>query len=448
VSFNKLEIDMNIKTFGITTGTMLLGAMLAWSGKLYAHESGSIGPADGMIVTRHFTGIWDQVDQEAQGIALQVVEQLDDSRRAVAYWYTYGNDRRTAWYIGIGDLLDNRVEMELFESTDVGFLQDAVPGNDTVQSIGTMIISFDSCTGGEVSFDTSHPEVGSGSFRIERLLEVMNTHCTGSISDDSHADGLFGEQRIGLGLVREGITASGHARFEMLPAHMEFEVEVEGLPDGDYGLYVGMQHSGDFTVEKGHGEIRFTSPAEDGHRLMNFDPRGLQIEVRDGQGTLLSSLEDRFDQDDHGHHGSGAGADGDHYYDCEAGSGHGMGGMGGGMGDCVVDGDFVEIEVDLQVTGVLPEARGEAEWEMNSHRVMFSVAIENVPPGLYPLRVGGIEVGVIETFEMHDGDVYGRLGFRDPEVYGREKLDFDPRGQMIDVLQGTDIILEVDFPAE
>ena len=208
---------------------------------LFAHGSGSIGPSEGMIVTRHFTGIWDQVEQEAQGIALQVVEQLDDSRRAVAYWYTYGNDRKTAWYLGIGELVDNRIEMELFESADVGFLQDAVPGNDSVSSIGNMVISFDSCTGGEVTFDTSHPEVGKGSFRIERLLEVMNTHCSGGISDDMHADSLFGEQRIGLAPAREGITGSGHARYERFPAHMEFEVEVEGLPDGDHHLYVGAQ---------------------------------------------------------------------------------------------------------------------------------------------------------------------------------------------------------------
>jgi hypothetical protein len=49
---------------------------------------------------------------------------------------------------------------------------------------------------------------------------------------------------------------------------------------------------------------------------------------------------------------------------------------------------------------------------------------------------------------MHDGEVYGRLGFRDPVVYGKGYLDFEPRGQKIEVMQGTDIILEVDFPAE
>ena len=42
-----------------------------------------------------------------------------------------------------------------------------------------------------------------------------------------------------------------------------------------------------------------------------------------------------------------------------------------------------------------------------------------------PLRVGGVEVGVIQAFARHNGEVFGRLGFRDPEVYGMPHLDFD-----------------------
>jgi len=124
------------------------------------------------------------------------------------------------------------------------------------------------------------------------------------------------------------------------------------------------------------------------------------------------------------------------------------GGMGGGMVDCVVDGEFIEIEMDLVNTGVLVDAKGEAEWELNSDRVEFSVEIEDVPAGSYALKVGGTEVGTIEAFEMHDGDVYGHIKFRDPETHGRQHLDFEPRGEKVEVLQGDSVILEVEFPSE
>jgi hypothetical protein len=331
--------ELEMKVSGLVASTLLTIGLLAASTTASAHEPGSGYAAEGFIVTRHFTGIWDQVDQEAQGLALQVIEQLDDSRTSVVYWYTYDADRKTAWFVGVGALIDNRIDFELFESTDVGFMQDAVSGNDSVQSIGTMTIVFDSCDSGVVTYETDNVEVGSGTFKIERLLEVMNTHCTGGISDDMHADGLFGEQRLELTPARIGITGNGLARYEDYPAHMEFEVEVAGMPDGGYSLFVGMRDRGVFVVSGGRGEIQFSSPAEDGHRLLNFDPRGMRIEVRDNQGTALSSFNDMFEEDDHRHHGYGYGdgheGDDDHINDCEPGTwpGHGPG-MGGGMTDC------------------------------------------------------------------------------------------------------------------
>ena len=444
--------------FGVVFFSIAIAVVLAGSAaELSAHENGSGNSPDGIMVTRNFTGIWDQADQQSQGLALQVVEQLDDSRRAVVYWFTYGADRKTAWFIGIGDLVDDRIEFELFETTDVGFMQDAMPGVDPVQSIGNMTIVFESCDSGVVTYETDNLGVGSGSFSINRLAEIMNTHCSGGISDDMHSDAMYGEQRMELAPAREGVTGSGHARYDDYPGHMEFEVDVDGLPDGDYHLFVGMQDHGEFTVQGGHGVAEFASPGEDGKRMMTFDPRGLQIEIHDGQGVVLSSFENSFEEDDHGHQGNGGGhqGDDDHNYDCEfgPGSGHGSGGgmgngMGGGMDDCVDDGEFIEIEIDLENTGVLPEAKGETEWEMNSQRVEFSVEIEDVPVGSYPLQVGGIEVGMITAFQMHDGDVYGHIKFRDPEVFGREHLDFEPRGQKIEVFQGDSVILEVEFPAE
>ena len=381
--------------------------LLGTGSDLSAHGSGPGDSSDRLMVTRHFTGAWDQVDQESQGLTLEVIEQTDGARRSVAYWYTYGADRKTAWYLGIGDLDGDQIVFELYESVNVGFMQDDNPDSTPVKSIGSMTIIFDSCDTGAVTYETDHAEVGSGDFNIVRVSEVMNTHCSGGISDDMHADSMFGEQRLALTPAREGIAGNGLATYEDYPGHMEFEIEVEGLPDGDYHAYTGSQDRGVFTTTNGHGHIEFSSPGEPGKMTMTFDPRGQLIEVYDDNGVVLSSFENQFEEDQH-HHGNGDG-DGDHNYDCQfgPGSGHGMGGggMGGGMHDCVDDGEFIEIESDLVNTGVLVNASGEAEWHMNSDRVEFSVEIEDVPTGSYTLKVAGVEEGVIEAFEMHNGEV-------------------------------------------
>jgi hypothetical protein len=288
----------------------------------------------------------------------------------------------------------------------------------------------------------------------------MNTHCSGGMSDDMHADAMFGEQRVELAPASNGITGTGYGRYEDFPGHIEFEVEVSDLSDGDYHLYVGGHERGAFAVSQGYGELEFASPAEDGKLLLNFDPREQQIEVHDASGAVLSSFDDVIDADNH-HHGGYHGNDDEHNFDCQYGSGHGHGmghGMGSGMGSgmgpgmggmhyCVDDGDFIDIRADLRETGSLPGARGQAEWDMNSQRVQFSVQIENVPAGLYTLHVAGRDVGVIDAFQMHFG-VYGHISFRDPVAYGMHHLDFEPRGELIQVRKDDSVILEVEFPTE
>jgi len=412
----------------------------------FAQEPG--GSMDQIMVTRNFTGVWEQPNQESQGLTLEVIEQVDGSRRAVAYWYTYGADRQSAWMVGIGDLVDNRIDFELFESSDVGFMQDNLPGDDAVHAIGTMSMVFDSCDNGDVTFETDDANIGSGSFEIHRIAEIMNTHCSGGISDDMHEDAMHSEQRLALEPAREGITGGGHARYGDQPGHMEFDIDVSGLEDGEYHLYVGGQDRGVLTVMDGQGEMEFRSPGETGTMLMTFDPRDMLLEIRDDQGVVLSSYENRFDQDEHDHYGSD-----DHHYDCTSGGGMGGGGMGGGgmgggMHECVNEGEYIDIDADLVSTGALAGAKGEADWKMYTDRVVFSVSIEDVPAGAYTLKVGGTEEGTINAFQMHDGEVYGRISFRDPAVSGMGVLNFEPRGQAIEVLQGDNVILEVNFPTE
>ena len=118
----------------ISTVMLVFGLLFSVT-NLFAHGSGSGDSTDGFMVTRHFTGAWDQVDQESQGPTLEVIEQIDDSRRSVAYWYTYDADRKTAWYLGIGDLDENQIVFELYESVNVGFMQDDDPDSTPVQSI-------------------------------------------------------------------------------------------------------------------------------------------------------------------------------------------------------------------------------------------------------------------------------------------------------------------------
>lgn len=372
-----------------------------------------------VAVTRYFTGLWDQPEHETQGINLQVIEQDSGDKVGVAYWFTYGDDRRSAWYIGIGSVSGNRIEMNLYEASDVGFLEDNKPGNEQVGEIGTMVMEFSSCDEGEVTFATTVEQVGSGSFPVERFSDLFNSECSGGISDDTPGDVPITEQRIELSPAREGITGSGHADFEERPDRTEFSVEVEDLADGSYRIFVGGVDRGGLTVAMGIGETEFRSPVETGKILLAFDPRGELIEVHDGQGAVLTSGDAVFNPDDDGDDGGGSD----------------------------IDFGTAEIEIELDNTGVHALASGDAELEPRADRTDFSVEIEDVPEGSYGLRIGGDMVGTIQAVQLMDGTVEGELEFRNPVEPGKILLDFDPRGKRIEVLDETTVILEAMFPS-
>jgi len=84
--------------------------------------------------------------------------------------------------------------------------------------------------------------------------------------------------------------------------------------------------------------------------------------------------------------------------------------------------------------------------EPREDRTDFSVEIEDVPVGDYPLRVGGQMVGTIPVTMHQDGSIEGELEFRNPVEPGKILLDFDPRGQDIEVSDGSSVILETSFP--
>jgi len=373
--------------------------------------------AQDVVVTRNFTGGWDQTDHESQGISLQIIDQISGDKVAVAYWFTYGDDDKSAWFLGVGPVVGNRIDMTLREVIGVGFLEENKPGNEQAVILGTMEIEFSGCDDGIVTFTTDMGSIGSGSFPISRITDLYNTDCSGGVSDDTPSDVLASEQRISLVAAREGSAASGHADFEERADRTSFSVEVEDMIDGSYQIFVGGTDRGELIVNMGIGETEYRSPGEAGKVLLTFDARGELIEIHDAQGVVLTSgdvvIDPGDDEDD---------------------------------GD-TIDFGMVEIDVDLTNTGVYPQASGDARLRPEADRTDFKVEIEDVPVGNYTLRIADQVVGTITVMMLEDGTVEGGLEFRNPVEPGKILLDFDPRGQQIDVLDGSTVILEILFPS-
>lgn len=122
---------------------------------------------------------------------------------------------------------------------------------------------------------------------------------------------------------------------------------------------------------------------------------------------------------------------------------HCTGGLYDDLGDSITE---FEIKTPLLSTGVEAGAYGEAEYEQRTDRVEFSVEVEDLPVGVYQLQVGDTVRGNISVVTESDGSTEGEIEFRDPVEPGKLPLDFDPQGQVIDVVQNEVIYLTSDDP--
>lgn len=106
------------------------------------------------------------------------------------------------------------------------------------------------------------------------------------------------------------------------------------------------------------------------------------------------------------------------------------------------------IEVALEGDGT-----GVAELDMRPGRAWFEVTVRDVAPGDYRLQVGaeGEDVeprGEFEVFETAGGGTRGEIEFRSPRTGSGDLLDFDPRGQPVEVVGDSGVVLSATLPEE
>ena len=370
------------------------------------------------VVTRYFSGLWDQPKQESQGIMLQIIDQEEDGlKKAIAYWFTYGDNLDTAWYMAIGLVEGDQVVMKLYTAEGVEFMEEDAPGNESVYSVGALILSFHNCNKGMASYDMEGN--GSGEFEIKRLAGLYNSRCSGGISDDTPSNAKPIQMEVGLEPAREGITGKGKAKFWERVDRSDFHVSAEDIPDNVYDIMIcdPLVMVGTLTVAGGEGQTQFRSPEAAGKELLSFNPRDCVIELHDGGGAVLTSGEDVFAEKDKGNNGGG----------------HGNGKM--------------EIEVALDNTGEYPEAEGEASYLEKNNSIEFEVEIKGVPMGTYPLWIDDTDRGEIYVAPDDDDDddkLKGKLRFSNPQKNDRELLDFDPRGMWIEVYDDGTVIFDAN----
>lgn len=246
--------------------------------------------ADHVMITRNFSGLWEQPDHESQGLVIHITEAPDESKLAVVYWFTYGEDLEPFWFFGVGPVVGHELQLQLYRASGIGFLQSDVETDVMVDAIGELLVEFRNCNQGHAYFATPDDVIGSGDFRIKRLSSIYRMRCNlDGPADDDRPGGKPAQYEVRLIPARDDIAGSGKAKLQVRDAREDFKVEVEDVPDGLYELEVCEGIVGEFSVSGGEGDIHFRAPFDDEHPELNFEVLECPINVLDETGVALTS---------------------------------------------------------------------------------------------------------------------------------------------------------------
>jgi len=246
------------------------------------------------LITGSFSGVWEQPEQESQGMTIQIGEQAEDEKVGIVFWYTFGSDFLTAWYLGVGPVTGNEITMTLYSAAGVDFMAKDLEGDDSVVSVGSLHLEFKNCNHGTATYVFSEMdgdvvvETETGEFPIKRISSIYRQRCSGGISDDTPKNGKPLMLDVNLYPVEEGGSGEGKAKFWERTDRSDFKVEVEGVADGDYIVRICADNEDldkeveqfDMPVLNGEGELEFRSPEIDDKLNLGFDPRGCKIDAQ------------------------------------------------------------------------------------------------------------------------------------------------------------------------
>ena len=359
-------------------------------------------PAHALVVTRAFSGLWHESGQGNRGFGAEVVDTAA-GRTLSAYWITRDAAGKPLWVIAEGKIVGNGATLAAVTGAATG----------AATAWGTLVVTFSDCAHGSVKFAPSDARQPSGTTTIARLNADSAKSCTGGISDDRVASN---DSRIVQFFTNTGVApaASGRARFEQRSDRTDFNVEAEDLPAGAYSLRVAGSERATMNVAQGangsEGEVEFRSPVEPGKLLLDFDPRGQLVELAQGDTVFLTTTLPTSPGD------------------------------GGGGGN-----DNAATRYVLRLGRGHDAPQLKAEYDVRAARTEFSAELEHIPAGSYDLAIGGVVRGTIDVVAV-GGGTHGELEFRTPSQPGHLPLDFDPRGQLVEIRQGSKVRLSGTFP--
>jgi len=186
----------------------------------------------------------------------------------------------------------------------------------------------------------------------------------------------------------------------------KFSVELEDVPLGSYAFSVNGISKGLLEITGESGELEFSNQPDGEALLLDFDPILATLTISQNETVLFSGV---FDP--------------------------------AALADRPAPEAESRLDENLTSTGLVPAASAKARYEVDNkgyHR--FKVEMEDSAVGVYSLQVGGVHRSSIRVVQTVDG-TEGEVEFGTKTEPGKVALKFDPRGQLVEIVNSSKEVL-------
>jgi len=120
------------------------------------------------------SGSWFDPAHDGEGWLIEVLS--DDV--ALVYWFSYDADGNQAWFVGVGTIDGKTITInDVLIPRGTVFGDDFDPGAVLLDAWGTIIIVFDGCDNGTLTYESVIPEFGSGTLQLVRITSIPGLEC-------------------------------------------------------------------------------------------------------------------------------------------------------------------------------------------------------------------------------------------------------------------------------
>ena len=157
---------------------------------MYIDPTGS-GGTPGPDLNQHgLTGSWLEQASAGQGVEVEVFpNRSTGTGSAFLGWFTYdtvvGGAERQRWYTALGQVITGQpnASLTIYQNTGGNF---NAPPVTTGQPVGTAMLSFDSCSSGQLSYSFTDGTGRAGTLSLTRLTQ--NVTCDSAAANATNAD--------------------------------------------------------------------------------------------------------------------------------------------------------------------------------------------------------------------------------------------------------------------